>query len=133
MALFAFCWDSVVGVDVEGKRPLSDLHALAQQVFSPTELQTLHALPPAQQQDAFFRAWARKEAFIKAIGEGLSYPLKQFDVTLAPADPAKILRINQREKEAAAWYLTDLPPLPRFSSALVAAQGNWQLSCWQWG
>lgn len=132
VALFAFCWGSVVGVDVEGKRPLSDLHALAQQVFSPTELQALHALPHDQQQDAFFRAWARKEAFIKAVGEGFSYPLKQFDVTLAPADPAKILRINQSVAEATAWYLTDLPPLPDFSSALVVEQGIWQLSCWQW-
>lgn len=133
VGLLAVCRGSVVGVDVEEKRPLSDLHSLASHVFSPTELQTLHALPPAQQPDGFFNAWTRKEAFIKAVGEGFSYPLKKFAVTLAPGDPAQIIQVQGSTEAATAWNLYLLPPLPGFASALVIKAGNWRLSCWQFG
>ncbi|MEZ4512088.1 MAG: 4'-phosphopantetheinyl transferase superfamily protein [Chloroflexota bacterium] len=133
VGLLAVCRSSVVGVDVEEKRPLSDLHSLAAHVFSPVELQTLHALPPAQQPGGFFNAWTRKEAFIKAIGEGFSYPLKEFDVTLAPGDPAAIVQVQGSTEEAATWSLHLLPPLPGFASALVLKAGHWRLSCWHFG
>lgn len=130
VGLLAVCRGSVVGVDVEEKRPLSDLFSLASHVFSPNEMATLHALPPDQQADGFFRAWARKEAFIKAVGEGFSYPLKAFDVTLAPDDPASIVQVQGSREAAAEWSLHVLPPLAGFASALVLQAGNWRLSCW---
>lgn len=131
VGLLAVCRSSVVGVDVEEKRPLSNLLSLAAHVFSPTELETLHTLPPAQQIEAFFNGWTRKEAFIKAIGEGFSYPLTTFDVTLLPQEPAKIVQVGGSAVAAAQWSLHLLPPLPGFASALVLKAGKWRLWGWE--
>jgi 4'-phosphopantetheinyl transferase len=116
---------------LEEKRPLSDLHNLAAHVFSATELQTLQTLPPEQQLEGFYNGWTRKEAFIKAVGEGFSYPLKTFDVALAPGDSARLLRVDGSAEGAAQWSLHLLPPLDHFAAALVLKAGAWRLSCWQ--
>lgn len=84
VAAFAFAKGREVGIDVEAVRPLVDADAIAALVFSPREHQTYLALDPEQKPQAFFNCWTRKEAFVKALGEGLRHPLHTVDVSLIP-------------------------------------------------
>src|SRR5687768_15335480 len=84
LAAYALSWRCELGVDIERLRPLPDALQIAAAFFSSSERSSLEALPAADQLTAFFRCWTRKEAFVKALGEGLSYPLDQFEVFSSP-------------------------------------------------
>ena len=84
VAAFAFANGREVGIDVEGVRRLADADAIAALAFSPREHRTYLALPPEQKPLAFFNCWTRKEAFVKALGEGLRHPLHTLDMSLIP-------------------------------------------------
>jgi 4'-phosphopantetheinyl transferase len=81
---------------------------------------------------AFFHCWTRKEAYIKARGEGLSLPLDQFDVSLVPGEPAAVLGIRQDPSEASRWSLQELDPAPGYAAALAVEAHGLHLACWQW-
>lgn len=112
-------WGRALGVDVELRRPLPDLAALAARSFAPRELAVLDALPESERPEAFFRCWTRKEAFIKATGEGLAHPLDAFVVSLAPDEPARFLDIDGDPDALARWTLHDLGPPAGYAGALV--------------
>ena len=97
-----------VGVDIERIGPVDDLPRLAQKSFSAAEIETLEALPAAQRNEGFFTCWTRKEAVIKALGEGLSHPLDAFDVAFAPGEDARVLAFRGCDDDPAAWTLADL-------------------------
>lgn len=132
LAMMAFCLDAEVGIDVEKQRPLDDGEQIAERFFSASEVAVFQSLPAGQRTEAFFNCWTRKEAYIKAIGEGLSCPLNVFDVTLAPGEPARLLRIRGSETAAAAWSLFSLEPGTGFGAAVAIPGRNWQLSYWHW-
>ena len=90
------------------------------------------ALAPAAQTAAFFNCWTRKEAYIKARGEGLSHPLNCFAVSLRPGEPAALLSVEGDAAELARWSLRELHPAPGYAAALVAERQDWQLKCFQW-
>jgi 4'-phosphopantetheinyl transferase len=102
-----------VGVDVEQIRPQVAAERIPERFFSPREVAALRALPIEQQQDAFFRIWTRKEAYIKATGDGLSVPLDSFDVS--PGDPPLLLTPN----DSRAWWLASLDAPSGYVAALV--------------
>jgi 4'-phosphopantetheinyl transferase len=130
LALFAFGLHDALGVDLEAERPLRDALAIARRFFSPSERESLASLPEDQQASAFFRCWTRKEAFIKAVGEGLSYPLDGFDVTLLPGEPARLLTVRGSEDEARSWTVRHLEPAPGYVAALVARGPGKHLEYW---
>lgn len=132
VALLAFSWGRAVGVDVEAVRPLSDAENVARISFSQQELAEYTAVSEAQKPQAFFNCWTRKEAFIKAVGTGLSYPLDSFDVSLIPGEAAQLLQIQGSQAEAAKWRLQALDPVDGYVGAIVAAGQDWRLNCWQW-
>jgi 4'-phosphopantetheinyl transferase len=132
LALCAVTRNREVGVDIEGMRTLTELKQISSQFFSTNENTTLHALPEAIQTEAFFTCWTRKEAYIKAIGEGLSMPLDSFDVSLVPGEPAALLAVRGTQEEAARWLLRELFPGPGYVAAVVVEGQDWQVQCWQW-
>jgi 4'-phosphopantetheinyl transferase len=119
LALYAFVQDHEVGIDVELIKGDFETEEIAERFFSPYEIKTLSALPAAEKPAAFFRCWTRKEAYIKAIGSGLSHPLDQFDVTLAPNEPAALLRVHQDPESVARWTMFDLDVGPGYAAALA--------------
>jgi 4'-phosphopantetheinyl transferase len=129
-ALIAIGRARALGVDVELRRPIPDLISLAQTSFSPREFAVFRALPVAQHTEAFFTCWSRKEAFIKATGEGVSQ-LADFDVSLRPGEPAEILWIRD-EPSPHRWRLFALPAIDDHAAALVVAGDSVNLACWQW-
>ena len=129
LALLAFGRDRELGVDIEKRRPLSDLVSLARTSFSPNEYAAFLRLPASDQQHAFFACWSRKEAFIKATGEGVSQ-LADFDVSLAPDEPARLLRVAGEPPGQLRWSLQDLPEITDYAAALVTDAPPPQVSCW---
>jgi 4'-phosphopantetheinyl transferase len=120
LAVYAFVQDHEIGVDVEYIKADIATEEIARHFFSAYEVETLTGLPEAERAAAFFRCWTRKEAYIKAIGSGLSHPLDEFDVTLGREEPAALLR-DQRDAEASShWQMFNLE-LDAYAGALVVA------------
>ena len=94
LALFAFSRNREIGVDVERIDARVTCDQITERYFSPMEANALRALPPGQQAEAFFLGWTRKEAFVKARGEGLSIPLDRFAVSVEPGQPAALLWVK---------------------------------------
>lgn len=112
-----------IGVDVETRRRMDDMSSLARHCFAPAEVRELESLPHAARLDAFFNAWTRKEAYIKAIGDGLSCPLESFEVTMAPRDEVRLRSINGSAADADRWSLRAFAPAPGVTAA-VAIDGR---------
>lgn len=108
-----------IGVDVEQIRPLPHLHTMAHDNFSPAEIAAVLALPHEQQPTAFFTVWTRKEAYIKATGDGFRRPLASFDVSLD--DPPRLLRAEG--DDPARWTLLHVDPAPGYIGAVCWLAG----------
>ena len=129
LVLYAFSRGRELGIDIEEIRTDITHQQIASNFFSKQEVDALHALPAHLQQEAFFLCWTRKEAYIKGIGEGLSFPLHSFDVSLTPGGPASLLAVRGHAEEAARWTLQALEPGPNYHATLVVEDGGWQLKC----
>jgi 4'-phosphopantetheinyl transferase len=132
LALFAVTHMGEVGIDIEYMRTDFTCERIAERFFSPHERACLRALPAGVKHEAFFSCWTRKEAYIKAHGEGLSLPLDQFDVSLAPGEPAALLATRSDPQEASRWSMRAFTPAPGYVAALAVEGHGWYLTCWQW-
>ena len=132
VALYAVTRGREVGIDLERIRFDLAVAEIASRFFSRQEVTMLRTLPTNVQRQAFFRCWTRKEAYSKARGEGLSLPLDQFDVSLAPGEPAAILGSQLGPSEASRWSLLELTPAPGYVAALAVEGHGWRLTSWQW-
>ncbi len=125
--------DRLIGVDIEQVRADVATMEIAERFFSEREAAALRALPQDDRTDAFFRCWTRKEAFIKAIGEGLSYPLHEFDVTLGPNEPARLLFVRNAPEAPSRWWMIDFPVAEGYAGAAIAEQPVASVQYWAWG
>ena len=132
MALYALTRGREIGVDIEYFRPDVEAEKLAERFFSPREVAVLRALPEHLRKEGFFNCWTRKEAYIKAEGQGMSIPLSTFDVSLTPGEPAALLRTQNHPQETSRWSLQALNPAPSYAAALAVKGHDWTLKCWQW-
>jgi 4'-phosphopantetheinyl transferase len=119
MALFGFTQNVEIGVDIEHVHPVGDMLGIARRFYCKEETSDLMSLDPAGQEAAFFHCWTRKEAYLKAIGEGLYEPLNGFRVSLGPDEPARIVHIGNSVTAAAEWSLHDISCIPEYAGALA--------------
>lgn len=126
-ALYAFSRGREVGIDLEFIREDLESEKIAGRFFSPAELKALELVPPELRKQAFFECWTRKEAYIKARGEGLSLPLDEFDVSLRPGEPAVLLRNHKEPEEVARWTMRSLMAPSGYVAALVVEGHDWEL------
>jgi 4'-phosphopantetheinyl transferase len=117
VALLGVTRNAELGVDVEHIRADFATEDIARRFFSRAEVEVFNALPVEEQVAAFFRCWTRKEAYIKAIGKGLSQPLDKFDVALAPGVPPALLQAE--DDDASRWALSDIDVGKGYAGALV--------------
>ncbi|MBD1894539.1 4'-phosphopantetheinyl transferase superfamily protein [Coleofasciculus sp. FACHB-129] len=132
ICLYAVTRDRQIGVDVEYIRSVAEVETIAKRFFSARENAVLCALPAHQKQQAFLNAWTRKEAYLKAIGEGLARPLDQIEVTLAPGEPAMLLSIEGDRIESDRWSLQELKLELDYVAALAVEGTGTCTRCWQW-
>jgi len=122
MALYAVTRGRVVGIDIEYIREDFATLEIAEHFFSKDEVAALKSLPTDQRTIGFFNCWSRKEAFIKAKGMGVSYPLDRFTVSLAPGEPPALLKVDDDMLEAPRWKMYELKPGASYAAALIAAE-----------
>lgn len=119
VTVFAFSVGREIGIDVEAIRPIPDADAVAARFFSPRENAAYRALAPRDRLLGFYACWTRKEAFIKALGDGCYYALDRFDVSLAPGEPARILRVAGMPGDQCGWRMESFAPAPGYVAAAV--------------
>jgi 4'-phosphopantetheinyl transferase len=137
LAVYAVTRACPIGVDVEYVRPFPHLEEIALRFFSRREREVLMTLPPEHRSEGFFACWTRKEAFLKATGEGIGKDLTEVEVTLAPWDEPEFLSIKCEPRARAEWQLRSFSPAPGYVAALafahhdlVLSQGRVCLSLW---
>ena len=104
---------------------------LMERFFSPQEVAQWQRVSQEQQQLSFFHGWTRKEAWLKAIGSGLAFPLSDFCVTLAPSTPARVLSIQGDARRAAEWWLESHEPCPGYVAAVAVHGQPAKVDCWR--
>jgi 4'-phosphopantetheinyl transferase len=132
LALYAFTRGRDVGVDVEYQREISEMELVVEQFFSESERGYFARLPEHMKQEAFFSCWTRKEAYLKASGEGMSNLVDMLDVM--PGDglssgPSDLPGDTEKWSE---WSIRDIMPAEGYAGAVVAQGSGWNLGCVQW-
>jgi 4'-phosphopantetheinyl transferase len=131
LALCAVTRGRRVGIDVEYIRPGFANGTLAESFFTPRETALLRSLPKGEQKRAFFTCWTRKEAYLKARGEGLIMPLDAFEVSLLPQVAPALLQTPADPAEAARWSLFELEIGPGYAASLAVEGQGYRLWLWQ--
>jgi 4'-phosphopantetheinyl transferase len=132
LALYGFARNCEIGVDVERIRDIPEMDQIVGRILSTREIDFYGALPEHLKREALFAWWTRKEAFVKATGDGLSRSLDEFELTMDPGEPARLLAIDGDQENACRWSIHDLKPGPGFAAAIAAEGLSMGLRCWQW-
>jgi 4'-phosphopantetheinyl transferase len=125
LALLAFSLGSPLGIDVEFVRSDLAIEQIADRYFTEQEIAELRSFPVQQRPETFFRAWTRKEAYMKALGEGLQIPLASFSVSLDPSELPTL-----QSSDSARWSIHSLSPAAGFVGAMVAESGDRPIHYW---
>ena len=126
MALYAVARARAVGVDVEWPRPKVAHEQIAERFFSLEEREALSSVSTPEKKAAFYNIWTRKEAYIKARGDGITAGLDTFGVSLGAE--AALVHSDEGQAALARWRLQALAPSPGDVAALCAA-GAWRVRC----
>jgi 4'-phosphopantetheinyl transferase len=132
MALFGFTRSHEVGVDIEYIQQLTDLSGIAANTLSAGEIAELSALTPEDQLIGFFNGWTRKEAILKATGEGIASGMNQIEVSLAPTTPCRIVSFQGKTVDCSKWSLYHLDSVPGFVGAVAVERPNMQFTYRTW-
>jgi 4'-phosphopantetheinyl transferase len=132
VGLIAVTSNGPVGIDVERVRFMKDIPELVARFFSPRETRLFQTLPPDIQVAAFFNLWTRKEALLKATGEGIACSLDRVEVSFLPAEPPRLLSMADDSAEAAQWTLHDVPNPAGFVGTVAIRATNVAFRAGQW-
>jgi 4'-phosphopantetheinyl transferase len=127
LALIGLARERELGIDVEMIRPEFASEQIAKRYFSAKEIDELSRLPTELRTEGFFLCWTRKEAYIKAKGEGLYIPLDSFDVSLTPGLPPEL-----NSSDCSRWRLRSLSPESGYEAAIVEEGNSSQLRYFSW-
>jgi 4'-phosphopantetheinyl transferase len=130
LILYAVTHYREIGVDVERIRSIPEAEQIAAHFFSRREYAEFCAVPARLRCEAFFNWWTRKEALVKAWGDGLARPLDQFEVSLSPGQPPQLLSVAGDAAEAGRWSLKTLMPAPAYIAALAVGAVGGRLTRW---
>lgn len=130
MALLGVTTLAEIGVDIERRRVLSDRDAIARSYFAPGECRALASLAGDARDLGFFLCWTRKEAYVKAVGDGIAFGLDRFEVTLDPDGTVRFVTLDGSAEAAAGWSLHDLAPAPGYAGAAAVRAHPKELIGW---
>jgi len=121
-----------IGVDVERIHPVADAESIAERFFTQRESDGWRNLPDSQKLPAFFNLWTRKEAWLKATGDGISDLLRRVEVSFLPGEPARLISLPEKIEAVHYWSLRELIPAPGFIAALAVPAQDFHIKCWRW-
>jgi len=130
-ALYAIARTVAVGIDIEFIREDVATSTIAGRFFSASEIHTLKMTGKENQAKTFFQYWTRKEAFLKAIGEGVSFPMERCDVSQINGTVLSSAEIENDHDEYSNWFIQDLFPTDGYAAAIAVKGNNWEISCRQ--
>jgi len=119
-------------VDVEGVRPIKNVDELVARFFSPRENELFQKVPDGEKPAAFFNLWTRKEALLKATGEGITRSLNLVEVSFSPGEPARLVAISGDAEKAAEWSLRELSPATGYTGAIAIQARDVTVQGWSW-
>ena len=132
LALYAISEGRNPGVDVERIQPRVAAEPLAERFFSAREVAALRAIPERRRTEAFFACWTRKEAYVKARGEGLAIRLDSFEVSLDAGEGTAQVSVHQAPPDTTTWSVRALAPAPGYVGAVAAEGRDWPVTLWHW-
>jgi 4'-phosphopantetheinyl transferase len=127
LAVYGLARNARMGVDIEACRPIPEMREVIARCFSLVERRAWESLPVSQREEAFFACWTRKEAYLKAIGDGLWTPLHSFDVNLVPGETPSVVAIEGSCTAAARWQLFELHTAPGYVGAVAVEGAGWSM------
>ena len=131
MVVYAVGAGQQIGVDIERILPSENMELIAQRYFCAAEYRDFVAVPEGVRAKAFFDCWTRKEAFVKAVGQGLSYPLDRFQVTVQPGQAAALVSVDGRAGSETEWSLYDVAPSEEYAAALALEKRTCSVRTWK--
>jgi 4'-phosphopantetheinyl transferase len=131
-AIYALTRGRNVGVDIECISEDVAIGQIAQRFFSPEEISSLASMDKARRSEVFFQYWARKEALLKAMGAGISFPMEQCDVSLLNGKFLSQIKLLGDHRACSYWYGQDLFPGNGYAAAIVVEGSDCNLSCWDY-
>jgi 4'-phosphopantetheinyl transferase len=129
LALIAIAEGDQIGVDIERQLHIAEANDIVHRYFSQRERRQWNRLALHERERAFYRAWTRKEAILKAMGHGLRYPLDAFTLTFGPAERPEVLELTG--DHCADWRLYDVSPDDAYAAALAVRGGSLKLNLWR--
>ena len=132
LALVAVSRAGEIGVDVEHIRPIPEADELVARFFSNRESYLFDRLPDDLKPGAFFNLWTRKEAWLKATGEGIAHSLRLVEVSFLPHEPARLLSLPGSGQQTGRWTLRELHPAPGFTAAIAVASFPIRVRTFSW-
>lgn len=126
--MIAVAAEGRLGVDIEEIRPVKRLLGLADRKFARDEAALLHAAPDSERVRVFFRLWTRKEAFLKALGVGLTHPLRSFRVDPAPGASQGLLDVGDLREDPRNWHIGGVPCSAGAEAALAVDRARIEMS-----
>jgi 4'-phosphopantetheinyl transferase len=130
--LVAFARSFAVGVDLEMVRPETDIDKIAKRFFSFNETEQLGALSGSARRAGFFNGWTRKEAYLKARGDGIGYGLDRFAVALTPGEPVRLLDDRRDPEAVRCWSIAELAAAPGYVAAVSAKTADFRTRQFAW-
>ena len=124
LALLAVTRIGTVGVDVESVRPVKNVDELVARFFSKRENELFQKVPDKDKPAAFFNLWTRKEALLKATGEGITRSLSLVEVSFLPGEPARLMAISGDAAAGQKWRLREIIPGAGFTGAVAVELGT---------
>jgi 4'-phosphopantetheinyl transferase len=132
IALYAITRNRKIGIDVEHIRDNFDVRQIAQRFFSPEEIKSLDNIQEQKKPEVFFQYWTRKEAFIKATGKGVSFPMEQCDITSINGNVLSPVTLVGNNSEVPCWFAQDIFPGQGYVAAIAVEGDDCDLSCWEY-
>ncbi|MFH2064713.1 MAG: 4'-phosphopantetheinyl transferase superfamily protein [Pseudomonadota bacterium] len=127
MIFYAFTCGRNIGVDIEFIQPMTSMDAVVEGFFSESEKAEYNRLPKDRRTEGFYNCWTRKEAFLKAIGEGLSRGLDTFDISLIPGETAELKRVDWNVQKAGQWGVKSITSIPGYAAAIAVEGSDWTM------
>jgi len=132
LALCAVTCGRRIGVDIEHVCLPPSADAIVDRVFTPRERKEYYSAPAHERPSVFFKVWTLKEAFVKAVGEGLNRPLSQAEFALDPHGRPSLQAVRGSEPEARTWSAVQITPGPEYMAAVIVKGSARSVQCWQW-
>jgi len=132
LGMFAFTTGKELGIDVELIQEIPNLNQIVDICFSEFEKDWFYKSDPNQQKELFYKVWTGKEAFIKAIGTGLSFPLNEIEFIINTNKTIELQRVHGDQSYWGKWNIYTFNPLPNFISSLVMETNELMIRRYSW-